>query len=51
MTTKLDTIKTSVKDALYDDSKPWYTFFSWAETQTGVNRFNLFIGKKYNLNN
>ncbi|VVC35677.1 TB2/DP1/HVA22-related protein [Cinara cedri] len=44
MANKLDTIKAAVKDALYDESKPWGKFFNWAETQTGVNRLNLFIG-------
>lgn len=44
MTGKLDTIKAAVNDSLYDESKPWYKFFSWAEVQTGVNRLNLFIG-------
>lgn len=46
MTNKLDTIKAAVKDALFDETKPWCKFFSWAEVQTGVNRLNLFIGKK-----
>lgn len=47
MTTTIDTAKLAVKDSLYDESKPWCKFFSWAEAQTGVNRLNLFIGKKF----
>lgn len=50
MTGKLDTVKAAVNDSLYDESKPWYTFFSWAEVQTGVNRLNLFIGMYFKLN-
>lgn len=46
MSSKLDTVKVVVKDSLYDESKPWCKFFSWAETTSGVNRLNLFIGKK-----
>jgi len=49
MTSKIDTAKVAIRDSLYDESKPWYKFFSWAETQTGVNRLNLFIGKKLKL--
>lgn len=45
MASKIDTVKASVKDSLYDESKPWSKYFSWAEQQTGVNRLNLFIGK------
>jgi len=44
MTSKMDTAKVAIKDSLYDESKPWYKFFNWAEAQTGVNRLNLFIG-------
>jgi receptor expression-enhancing protein 5/6 len=44
MTSKLDSVKLAVRDSLYDESKPWCKFFSWAEAQTGVNRLNLFIG-------
>lgn len=45
MTSKVDTAKAAVKDALYDETKPWYKLFNWAEAQTGVNRLNLFFGK------
>lgn len=44
MTSKFDSAKLAVRDSLYDESKPWYNFFTWAEAQTGVNRLNLFIG-------
>jgi len=44
MASKFESTKLAVKDSLYDESKPWYKFFTWAETQTGVNRLNLFIG-------
>lgn len=50
MTGKLDTIRAAINDSLYNESKPWYTFFNWAEIQTGVNRFNLFIGMYINNN-
>lgn len=49
MTSTVETAKLVVKDSLYDESKPWCKFFSWAEAQTGVNRLNLFIGKKFKL--
>lgn len=45
MSSKLDAIKLAVRDSLYDESKPWFKFFNWAEAQTGINRLNLFIGK------
>jgi len=51
MAIQLDTAKSAIKDSLYDESKPWCKFFSWAESQTGVNRVNLFIGKKFKINN
>ncbi|XP_025424133.1 receptor expression-enhancing protein 5-like [Sipha flava] len=44
MTSKIDTAKAAIKNALYDESKPWYKLFNWAEAQTGVNRLNLFFG-------
>lgn len=50
MSNKIDSAKSAVKDALYDESKPWFKFFNWAEAQTGVNRLNLFIGKIIELN-
>lgn len=49
MSSKLDTVKVAIKDSLYDESKPWCKFFNWAETTSGVNRLNLFMGKKYKL--
>lgn len=49
MSSKIDTAKVAIKDSLYDESKPWYKFFNWAEVQTGVNRMNLFIGKTFKL--
>lgn len=50
MNSKIDTAKAAVKDALYDESKPWYKLFNWAEAQTGINRLNLFFGKTFKLN-
>jgi hypothetical protein len=50
MTSKIDTAKAAIKNALYDESKPWYKLFNWAEAQTGVNRLNLFFGKIFKLN-
>lgn len=44
MANKLESTKLAVKDSLFDESKPWYKFFTWAEAQTGVSRLNLFIG-------
>lgn len=48
MAVHLDSAKSAIKDSLYDESKPWCKIFGWAEAQTGVNRLNLFIGKKIN---
>lgn len=50
MTSTLNAVKSAVKDSLYDESKPWCKFFTWAEAQTGVNRLNLFTGMKFMLN-
>lgn len=47
MAAHLDSAKSAIKDSLYDESKPWCKFFGWAEAQTGINRLNLFIGKKF----
>lgn len=49
MSVYFDSAKSSIKDALHDESKPWCKFFSWAEAQTGVSRLNLFIGKKFKI--
>lgn len=51
MAIQLDTAKSAIKDSLHDESKPWCKFFSWAEAQTGISRLNLFIGKKFKINN
>jgi len=51
MAIHLDSAKSAIKDSLYDESKPWCKIFGWAEAQTGVNRLNLFIGKKLKINN
>jgi len=50
MAIQLDSAKSAIKEALNDESKPWFKFFNWAEAQTGVNRLNLFIGKKFKIN-
>ncbi|XP_050541401.1 receptor expression-enhancing protein 5-like [Daktulosphaira vitifoliae] len=44
MSGQIENIKSAVKEALYDESKPWTNLFAWAEVQTGVNRLNLFLG-------
>lgn len=49
MTSTLNAVKSAVKDSLYDESKPWCKFFTWAEAQTGVNRLNLFTGMQFML--
>ncbi|RZF41699.1 hypothetical protein LSTR_LSTR011634 [Laodelphax striatellus] len=42
MTTRISGAKESVEHSLYDESKPWYGPFKWAEEKSGVKRIYIF---------